>query len=151
MLVSMLTLPSITSVTISPSNVINGGTGTYTVTVVPGFSMQNNDYFYITFPTETKVPTNPQCTAGTSLSIALCTLTAPNVLQVKLTFTTSPLSSSGTFTFAVSNVQNPPSTKPSSPFTGISVSDSASNSVGTYSGTPTVTDKSYASATGTLS
>lgn len=146
--VTMLTLPTLTSVTITPSNVINGGTGTYTVTVVPGFSMQNNDYFYITFPAETTVPKNPSCVAGTSLSAALCTLTAPNTLQVKLTFTTSPTTSSAIFSFAVSNVQNPPSTKPSSPFTAISVSDSAGNSIGTYTGTITIINKSYASASG---
>lgn len=113
--------------------------------------MQSNDYFFITFAPETKVPNNPQCTAGTSLSGALCTLTAPNTLQVRLTFIFSPLSSTGTFSFGVSNVVNPPSTKPSSSFTGISCADSGSNSIGTFSGTLTVTDKSYASATGTLS
>lgn len=148
--VTMLSVPTITSVSLTQSSGVNGASPTYTFTVVPGLSLQNNDIFQLTFPSETTVPTNPSCTAGNSLSSAVCTLLSPNVVRVRLMFQSSSLPSTGSFTFAIANVKNPPSTKPSSSFSSISLSDSGSNQVASYSGSLTVTNIQFATATGSL-
>jgi hypothetical protein len=73
-------------------------------------------------------------------------------LKVVLKFSSSPLQAGTAFTFTVTNVKNPSSTKISSGFSGIQAFDSTENLIATFSGTaPTVKNLSPASATGTLS
>ena len=148
----MTTLPTFTSVTVTSSNVYNGGIGVYTITIVADLNLYTTDIFYITFPPEVTLPSSPSCTAGSSLSQATCTSPSSNTLKVVLKFSSSPLQAGTAFTFTVTNVKNPSSTKISSGFSGIQAFDSTSNLIATFSGTaPTVKNLSPASATGTLS
>lgn len=147
----MTEVPKITDVKVTSDNDYNGNVASYTVTVTPAFYMVSTDVFYITFPAEVSVSITSACSVGTMLSSVTCTQPAANQLKVTLTFSSSPLPAGSSFSFKVSKVTNAGSTKPTSVFSGIEAFDSSNNKIGTFSGTaPLITNRSPASATGTL-
>lgn len=106
LIINMQSLPSFTSITVSPSNAYNGVLCGYTITVTPAIQMVTGDFFDITFPPEVTV-TTPVCTAVLILkSVSSCQLVAPNQMQIGLVFTTSPNPIGTAFSFTVSNVKN---------------------------------------------
>jgi hypothetical protein len=79
--------PSFSQVIIRNDNFENGRMSTYTLEIVPNVPFWNDDSFYVTFPPELTLPSNPVCDHDGSVFRTLkCSSPLPNRLKVNFYF-----------------------------------------------------------------
>lgn len=113
--VTMTDLATLTDMSVTASNVTNGAYNPYLVTFVSPVGLTNGDKIEITFDSNIKpVPISGgasgtvSCSGASQLSSMTC-----NYLSNKLTIslTSGVNGASGTYSFNIANVTNPPSTR----------------------------------------
>jgi hypothetical protein len=95
--------------------------------------MKTGDKILFTFPTDVTGPTGtPSCSVVSSIQTVTCTNAGVNRVAVQLTFSPSTLPGGTGFSFLVNGITNPPSTEPTDSFTSIIGTDTAGNTLQTY-------------------
>ena len=113
----MTQMNELNGVTVTPGSQVNGASTAYTISFTSNLiKVLNDDQFYITFPSEISLSLS-SCSTGSNIAIIICTRTGQ---QLKATMK-SLNANTGTFTFVVNVAKNPPSTRPSSTFTGVTI------------------------------
>ena len=84
--VSMTSLPQFRQIIITNDNIFNGYYTTYTIDITPSVLFYDDDIFYLTFPPETTLPSNPSCSSGNLLSAVYCSSPSPNRLKIEFDF-----------------------------------------------------------------
>jgi hypothetical protein len=121
----MLGSPSFQEIIIKNDNFENSKYSTYTLEIVTNIPFWNDDSFFMTFPPELTLPTNPVCDHdGTVFRTLRCSSPSPNRLKVNFYFMRPLLNDHFRFQMRVFNVRNPPSTKTTSNFRDIEAHDS---------------------------
>lgn len=120
----MLTTPDMNEFSVVNANIKNGAIDSYTVQFRSKIPHSTGDIISFKFPPEIILQSNTGCVALGVPSAVACTKVGSDVIQAKLTFSTTDISASTSVTFLVTNVKNPPDTRPSSSFTQIKITDS---------------------------
>ena len=136
--VQMTSTPNITIFTVTPGSFVTGDTTSYTIAVTVPLPVVTTDTITMTFPSEITLPSSISCTPQTSLTDVTCSLVSANTIKATLSVLGGTLAASTQFSFNLLNVKNPASTKATSAFSGVSMSDTNSLLLSRYYGTPTV-------------
>ena len=115
-LVTLANANSFTSVSISPSSLINGKVCDYTFSIVNKLNMPSSAYVEIYSPSGITLPATPSCSIGTGLSTVLCISESANVVKATLSFSIGTLTAGSGFSFKINSVKNAGTTKPSETF-----------------------------------
>ena len=112
-------------VTVTPTNGTTGATTQYGIVINSNTPIFDGDQVTLTFPPEITLPSTSyiSCSGNTDyLTTVFCTKVNTNSVNIQLTDVTTISAGQG-FIIYFSNILNPPSTRPTSSFTGILLKD----------------------------
>lgn len=134
----MTSNPTMPSFSVTPTSLVNGDSTSYKVAVSATTALVTGDQITFTIPSEVTLPSSLSCSAGTNMLGVTCTKVSSTQVKATLQFSGGTLASGTSFDFTMNSITNPPSTLVSSSFSSVSLQDTSSNTLESYTGTATV-------------
>ena len=121
--VAMDSIGQLASVLVEPDSKVNGEVTPYKFQVITNEAVSSGDKFKFDLPSEITVPMSVSCTGVTNVSTVSCTRNVDTIVAT-LTFPSGGSTGGLMYEFKLNDVENPPSTAPTSAFANIFMTDS---------------------------
>ena len=126
-------------------NVRNGAIDTYTISFRSKIPHTTGDILSFKFPPEIIMQSNSACVPLGIPSGISCTRVGTDVIEFKMTFSTTDITAGTSVSFQITNVKNPPDTRITSSFSLIKITDSTGNlQLTSFTGTANLATSEFA-------